>query len=601
MAVSDTITQQQQFATDALANAETFLSKLAELATSNFFLVSNVPPIPSPGYGFDTTDETQQLLLNLFPADISVDDISATAPTFTPDAIGTLPEVPVADFTKVAPAVEIPTAPSSALPSAPTPPSIGDPVLPSAPVVPLPTPPVVGTITRIEPPSIELPEMSIALPTDDLVTPTNTFEFNEVAYQSALLDAVTAKLLDNIQNGGYGIETADESALFDRARTREIEAQQAESDALIAEAAARGFPIPPGDLIIALQRSQQNLANRLSGVNRDIVLRRSELYVDNRKFTIEQARHLEQVLIGHHNAVMERALNVQKASLDAAVKIYETQAKRLELQLDRYKADAAVFEARVRAAGVQVDVYRTQMEGSKVEADIQRVQVEVYNAQVRGVQLVQELYKTQMEAAQVQANIEGLRIQAFRALIDAYVAQVQAKQAEFGMFESRIKGEVAKVQAYESEVRAYVATVEGAKAKADIAIARLKAELERSGQNIDVFKARQEEFRNIIAAQAQVIEARTRVYGSQVQGASAKAQAVAEAHRVTVTEKDLEFRRNVENAKLALEDAKLLLQGLVASADSRTRAGESAGRYYAALVGAAVNSINTLTAQIATD
>lgn len=601
MAVQDTVAFQKQLATDSVAQADGFLSNLNDLADSSFFVVPNVPTIPSPGYGFNTTDDTVDLLTGFFPAAISVADISATAPTFTPTDVDTLPDVPVADFTKVAPDVEIPAAPSSALPTAPTAPSLTDPVLPTAPTITLPTAPTLGTITLPEPPSIEIPAFESTLPIDDLVTPTNTFEFAEVAYTSALLDSVQAKLLDNLENGGYGIETADESAMLDRSRTQELLALMDQQQQITADAAARGFPMPPGDMHVALQEAQGQFQRRVSAANRDITNRRADLYVDNRKFTITEVRSLETVLINYHNSVMERALNAAKATLDASIQIYNAQVARFNARIARYQAEGTVFEARVRAALARVEIFRVEMEGKKIEGDLQRVQVEVYNAQLKGVTTVVDLYTAQLNAAKIASDMELVRMQAFRALIDAYQAQVQAKVAEFQMFEARIKGEVAKVQAFESEAKAYVAAVEGAKTKADIAIARLRAQLEEARNAMEVYRAQADVYKADINAQSETIRARTTVYGAQVQGASAKAQAVAEAHRVTVTEKDLEFRRNVENARLAIEDAKILLQGLVASASSRVGAASAGAGYYSALTASAANALNTLTSLIATE
>lgn len=598
MSVETIIADQQAYAQNALASSSEILGKLETLADSSFSAQSNAS---IPGYTLDSSHlaTLQALLLGFFPANISVADISATAPVYTPTDIDDLEDVPVPEFTKAAPTLEIPAAPSSALPSVPTAPSITDPVLPSAPVVTLPTAPTVGTITLPEPPSIEIPAFTMTLPVDDLVAPSNDFAFFEELYSSALLDALQAKLLADLENGGYGIEPTDEAALWDRARARELEGAMAEMETILVEGAARGFPMPPGDLNVALQRSHQNLQDKVSTIGRDIALRRSELYVESRKFTMTEVKALENILIGYHNSVMERSLNAAKAVLDASIQIFNAQVARYNARLESYKTEASVFESRVRAALAQVEIFRVTMEGKRLEADLQKVQVDVYNAQLNGVNAVINLYKTQMEAAQIQANIEQLRIQAFRALVDAYQAQVQAKVAEFNMFESRIKGEVAKMNAFESEVRAYTATVEGAKIKADIAIARLKAQLEEAGHGLQVYQTQANVYKTDIEAQAETIRARTSVFGAQVQGASAQANAIGEAHKLDLSEKDLEFKRNAENARIAIEDAKIFLEGLVKSAEIRVRAGEAGSRFFASFASAAVNSINTLASAIA--
>lgn len=597
---STIIAQQQAYAATTIEASRGILQSLAEMALPTIFTGGPKPvEIPDPGFEFDTSAELQDRLIGLFPAGLSVDEITAQKPEFSPVTVDELETVVVPDFNKAAPILEMPSVPNSALPSAPTAPFITDPVLPSAPVLSMPSAPVLGGITIPEPPSVEIPVFTFSAPVDDLVTPTNNFSFFEEAYSSALLDELQVKLMNDLQSGGYGIEPLDEAMLFNRERDRETEAMLQRIDNAGRAMAMRGFPLPTGELSIHFDRAVQDMQNKLSSVSRDIALKRADLYVDNRKFTIEQTKGLEQILIGYHNSVMERALNAAKAVLDAAVKIFDAQVSRFNARLDAYKTEATVFEARVRAALTQVEIFKAQMEGKRLEVDVQRTQVEVYNAQLAGVNAVINLYKTQMEAAQVQAGVERLRIESFRALIEAYTSQVQAKVAEFNMFESGVKGQVARMQAFESEVNAHTAVVGGVRAKADILIARLKGQIDIAGQNIETYKTRADEYKTDIAGQTATINAKTQVYGAQVQGASAQSSALADGIRLDISAKDLEMKRNIAQATIAVEYAKLLLQEIVATADMRVKAGVAGAQFYQALAGGAVNSINTLAASVA--
>ena len=598
MSVESIIQSQLDFATDAVAGATVLIDRLTSLADSGVLVDPVVGEIPVPGYAFDVSQTSLELLQSLFPSAIDVDPISATAPTFTPDTIDSLPDVVVPDFTKTAPVMDIPAPPSTLLPSVPTAPAIGDIVLPDAPTLTFPDAPEISGITFPDVPSIEIPTFTSSLPVVDLVVPTNNFSFFEQLYQSSLLDALTAKLLADLENGGYGIEPNDEAALWDRARSRELENAMSEVEMLIANAAGRGFPLPPGDLNVALQRSHQDTQNKISTLNRDIALKRADLFAENRRFTIEQAKQTEQILIGYHNSVMERALNVARATFDAVMKIYDAEAARFNSRLDAYKAEAQVFEARVRAAVSQIEIYRVQMQGKQIEAEVQRAQVDVYNARLNGINAVVNLYKARMEAAQVQAGIERLKIEAFRGLVDAFGAQVQAKVAEFNMFEAQIKGETARMQAFGEEVKAYTAIVDASKIRSDINIARLRAQLDEAAQHIKVFEVQMEAYKTDISAQAQTIDAKVKVYGSQVQGASAEAGAISEAYRLDVARENLEFKRNVENAKIAIEKAKISMESLLASAKIRVDAAGHGSDMYKAFAASSVNSINTLTSLI---
>lgn len=598
MTVESTIALQQAYAASAVDQADGFLDILRNIASGGFFVIPG-PGVPT--FTWDSSENTRDFLLSLAPTAPTFAAIAAVAPTYTPTAIGGLADVPVPDFTEVAPVLDLPIAPTTTLPIAPTAPTISDPVLPSSPVLTMPTAPVLTAIVLPDAPVIDIPAFTTTLPTDDLVTPTNSFAFYEELYTSELLDELKAKLLYDLQNGGYGIETADEAAMLDRARSRELELAMSQVDILMVDSASRGFPLPPGDLNVVLQNAHRDLQNKMSGISRDIYIKRADQFVTNRNFTFEQTRQIEQILIGYHNSVMERSLNAAKAVLQASIDIFNAQVSRYNARLDAYKTEATVFEARVRAALAQTEVYKTQMEGKRLEVDIQRAGVEIYNAQLAGLNTIVNLYKTQMEAAQVQAGVERLRIDAFRALIEAYTSQVQAKVAEFNMFEAGVRGQVARVNAFESQVKAYTATVDGAKAKTEILVSRLKAEIEVAQQAIEVYKGQAEVYKTDISAQAQTIDAQAKIYGSQVQGFSAITGAVGEAARLDLSARDIQARTNIANANIGIEQAKVTLQSLISSAEINVKAGGYAADFYKALIGSALNALGTLTAQIATE
>lgn len=594
--VDTTIAQQQAYANAAVDSMNATLGKLDDLASTSYFVQSNAQPIPDPGFGFDIS-ETEALLTQMFPDAITVSDINAQRPdSFVAGTVPDLPSIAVPDFNVPPPTLNIPQTPSTALPSVPTAPSIDEPTLPTAPTLTLPTAPTLASISFPSPPTINLPDLTAVLPDDDLVAPDTNFTFSEAGYNDAMLDALKAKLMLDLENGGYGIEPLDESALWERARAREITGAMAEQDGLLAFAASRGFPLPPGDLNVVLQVSEQNLNDKVSALSRDIMIKRGDLYAETRKFTFTEVRELEGLLIGLYNSITERSFQAAKAVLDGAIALFQAQVSRYNARIERYKADAVVFEARVRAALAQTEIYRTQMEGARIQSDLQRTQVEVYNAQLRGVQTLVDIYKTQMEVVQVQTGIEQLRIQAFRALVDAYSQQVQAKLAEFQMYTATITGETAKVQAYTAQAQAYSATVEGKRVQSDVLIAQLRGRIEVEGQRIEAYKTALSTYQSDISAQAETIRARVSVYGSNVQGAAAKANALAEAHRLEATDHDLQFRRNVENAKIALADAELFLKAALGSADARTRAGAASADAYKAVAGSALGSIGTLAA-----
>ncbi len=248
----------------------------------------------------------------------------------------------------------------------------------------------------------------IALPADDLLAPTNQFTYFEAAYASVLLDPLKAKLLEDLTNGGYGIDVADEAALFQRARDREAEATMTRISAAGRTMAARGFPLPPGELAVTIDRAYQEFQNKASDVSRDIFTNSAARFVENRKFTIEQVKELEQILIGFHNSVQERALNVAKATAEVALAVYNALVLRYRTRLEAAKI----------ASDVQRDKLQAEAERARAVVDIFRGQLSAYEANLRRA----------VDTARMQVDLYSADIAANRNLTDGLIARASLQQ-----------------------------------------------------------------------------------------------------------------------------------------------------------------------------
>lgn len=299
--------------------------------------------------------------------------------------------------------------------------------LPTAPAAP-----IISAFTALVP---------IALPPDDLTTPTAVFSFAEGAYDRTLLDPWRAKMLSDLLNGTYGIDVNDEIALLNRTRDREVEIAQTRVETTTREFAARGFPLPPGELAIQIDRAYQDMQNKVSDANRDIYLDRSKRFVDARKFNITEVREMEHILIGFYNAVQERALNVSKATVEFSIAIFNA-------LVSKYKAR---LEAAI-AAG-QIQLYRSQAEVAQMNA-----QVEVF----RGLVLAYEAnLRRIIDPARVQVEAYGVDVQANKVLNDGQVAVAGLQQK---VIESTVQQNIQIDQvAVENAKAKLLATVEALK------------------------------------------------------------------------------------------------------------------------------------------
>lgn len=552
----------------------------------------NIDPLPAVDYSAATANLYN--ILQIAPPQIGLQLVNVpipTAPTLTFDTVG---DVTVPEFAATPPSINIVDAPAISLPTLPVQPSITDVTLPTAPTVTLPTAPTLTAISIPTPPSISIPAFTSTLPAEDFLTPTNNFSFAEQPYVSAMLDAEKAKLLNDLENGGYGIEPLDEQGLYQRARDREVDTTLMAVDEIYRAAGGRGFPLPPGDTQIMIGRALQSQQEKLSSVSREIMIKRADQYVENRKFTITEVRALETVLMNYWNSVQERGLNAAKATLDAAIAIYEAQLKRYTARLDAYRTDAQVFEAKIRAVATQIEIYRTQIQAAQVSVDVQRIQVEVYNAQLKGVETTVEIYKTQMEAANIASQVQRTKIEAYRALIDAYTAQVQGQVAVQSAYEAKTRGELAKAQVYETQARAYSAQVEGLKVKSEVLINKARAQWEQARVRIESYKGQLEGADITLKSQLGLIEANIKTYQSQSQQYIAQTNALAEQFKLDESAIQNSRAIQVKQAEVQIATAQLRLTKAIETLKVQASGLAIGGDYWKNVIASISGSIQSI-------
>ncbi|MDD3885172.1 MAG: hypothetical protein PHW66_09635 [Gallionella sp.] len=585
---------------DVFAEAQGYLDQMLAITDVSFSNSFNIDSILPDSYNYASVPQVGFRLQGPgFAPSISI--VSAAPPTAPTASFSTITDVVVPDLTAVAPTLAFPTVPSNTLPTAPgASPSFTSPAIPTAPLITLPTVPTLAALSLPTAPSIDLPVFAALAPDDDLVAPTTEFQFAEAAYESTLLDPLKAILLDNLVNGGYGIETADEVALFNRARDREVEAMSARIADAGRAMAARGFPLPPGELSVHIDRAYQEMQDKVSVVSRDITLERSKLFVENRQFTIREVRDVEQMLLNFHNAVQERALNVARLTVEFSVAIFKALVERYNARLGAYRVEAEVFNDRIRAELAKAEIYRTQVEAVKVSSELQRTQVETYLAQLRGIETSVSVFRVQMDAAKVQAEIERIRLEAYRSQVDAYTAQVQAKVAEFGMYRSQIEGETSKVQAFEAQVRAFTGQVGAAEIKSKIQLGRLQQETEQAriqlltyqGQ-LDQYKADVE--RQVASGQLQVQYYSAATAAAKMLNDGALGQAGLQQEVIKST-----TQQNIQISEMTIADARAKLEATVAALKFRTEGTHFASQQFFAVLTQLMSTVNTLAVSTTT-
>ncbi len=596
---NEIVAKAQNFAEDQLNNAQQFVNKLSELATTDFNI--SLPAIWDWSL-YDKSTEAMNKVLNMKPEAPKILD---------PDM--DLPQVPDFNFTEPAPVdvpeleaqrpeLNYPDKPDGTLPDMPEMPEINDIDLPEKPAITVPTPPELASFEIPKPPSVSIPAFRAVLPDDDIIVPSNLYgdwlkhyDFNEQGYRSLLGEAIETLLLNDVKNGGTGINPEDERLLWERAKDRQNIEAQTSIDEVRRNYAAIGFATPTGALMSQEESARNKAVKEAGGTAREISIKRADLYAENRKYALDKAISLENILINYHNTLKERSLNASKAVLDAGIKIYNLEVERYNARLSGYKAAADAHEAAIRAASTRIQMYKTQLDGVLSEEQHRReAKISVYKEQLSAVNTMISVYKTEMEAAKVHSEFEKSRLDVFKTSVDAYHTLVQSKTAEFNMYEAEMRGEMEKVKVYESDVRTYQTRVEGLKTKATVNSINIENQAKEAKLKLDAYGAKLNGFK----ATLQMAESRTKnhleQYRAEVTAYGQVAGAVTKTYDMFINTGRLNSQSNIEATQQSVKLAEFELRRLSEQAKLRMDASKAGADVYKNLAAGALSSVNAL-------
>ena len=160
-------------------------------------------------------------------------------------------------------------------------------------------------------------------------------------YTSGIIAPLVAKIVDALENGGTGLDTDVEGAIYDRHMSR-VEDEQAQLvDGVSVYWGARGFTMPPGMLSAGIVEAHDRVVKNNMDVSRDIMISQAELAQRNTHFFVEQAVSIEQVLRTFYYSLVQTA----QAKVQAHLQENSFLLERYRLALESYAADIQRFSA----------------------------------------------------------------------------------------------------------------------------------------------------------------------------------------------------------------------------------------------------------------
>lgn len=469
--------------------------------------------------------------------------------------------------------------------------------LPDPPDLAFPDVPTITEVTIPSAPSINITNFTATVPSIETLTEPVTFSFVEEAYNSDIRVVLFNKILNDIINGGTGLDVDVEQDIWDRYLSRQIN----ENDRLYQEIqnqfAATGFGLPSGAYASRLLQISSEISAKNDNANRDISIKQAELAQNNTQFTIEQAGILEKMLRDFFNEQQNRALQAQQILASNAIEIYKALIERQNLFLTQYQTEAQVFEIKVRAELTAIEAYKAKVEGVRATVDVQQARVDLYNSQINSLELFLKIYQTEMESAKTKVELQNLQLGLFKTQIDAYIAQIGGEEVKANIYKTEVDAENIRAEAFKNEVAAYdtevrgnLGVIEAEKIKAESIIAANQLKL-------DEYRINLEKYRTEIDAEIKTADLALKGY-----------QAETSAYQATTSAKELEFRVLIEeaNAKVAvvraqLERAKALIDSetnsYLALKELQIKGTESIMNVNAQLAASAMNAVNASASQ----
>lgn len=259
--------------------------------------------------------------------------------------------------------------------------------------------PVKGTLNNITVPTI-------TIPTYTLVAPTNELVFDEPVYQSDLQDALKTVLQDFIENGGTGLGTTIEDALWARARARQDILNEKTRNEAEEYFSSRGYTIPPGALGGRLTEALAEQSRGDAQLNYEISIEQAKLARTQSEYTMNAAITLEGQDKEKFTAMADRTLEAAKATVQVIIDLYSAKVKEYAAKIEGAKLTVEAEKIKVDAA----------VAANKSTIDSYNADIEKYKAQVRSelgiIELIARVYGYKIIGYEADAKVAAADLDA---------------------------------------------------------------------------------------------------------------------------------------------------------------------------------------------
>jgi hypothetical protein len=580
--VSSTFADATNKASSAFSSSMTLINQLADL-----------PDIDAPSITAPTAPATPELtnqpeaptINTPHLGTISIDD----APVL--DSLD-LPDVVIPDFTATAPTISISDKPELDEPEAPgTTPSWEDISLPGEPDIILPTVPTLDPV--------DIPNFDIFIRTsfegDRPAAPTfeapgRLYLYQEGEFSSDLQDAIEQQIYDGLLAGGDIKAIAGIAAYIEQVRSEAARTLRVEQAAIRDGWAARGLDGPTGADLDKEQQARWRYADTINERVAQVSGKQCELTLQHFEFLITNGISAVGMRLDTYHKVQQRALDSARATAEFGYKCVEMQIGVYNLQLARYQADVALFEAKSRAASEVLEEQRLYLQRAQLAAELRKQAIDEYVARCQALNVTVEVFKTRIQAALAKITAQNEKIAAIRATVDVYVAKMNAMVARYNVWGQEIAANKTRVDLYQAQAGAFATQVSAQKVVADIGATKANIVDARNKGNIALYQAQLDGAKTQLARMTAEVDAAIKTATTQIQLYDAQTRGVAAENEAKRGLSALQVQEWATNLNSLVEQARLSLQYAQTMADLAQKAQIAAAQTASQLAASALGS-----------
>lgn len=233
-----------------------------------------------------------------------------------------------------------------------------------APPTSVPEGPILGVA-----PTINTDYSSITAPVD----PALVMTWAEATLPTDVYSALYATLSTTIVAGDTGINSTVETAIYTRARNRQLADRQASYDRINNTALEMQFSYPSGSLLSALTDFEIGANRQDADIENNIITTQAERAQANLQFSMNAAVSLENLIRQTRTDESGRALDYAKSLAAETRQLFSTQVQKYLAQWEGAKltlqAEAENLKGFIDIAKMLYDNFKAEYEAFKIEAD----------------------------------------------------------------------------------------------------------------------------------------------------------------------------------------------------------------------------------------